>query len=105
MTERRAATIAGASSSAWSKLKARVATASPETKSTTAGAFAGGAVAGTAGAHVEIAAFGTAVAGTALLPIVCVGVGGVAGHAGYKFYRDIKTRRSEHASSRSPSEE
>ena len=50
-------------------------------------------------AHIGIAAFGTAVSGAALLPVVAtVGVGAVAGYAAYEVYKDLKARRSQNRS-------
>lgn len=88
--------VVDSAGTAWGVIKSKAKTASPETKSTAIGGLAGGAAATTAGAHVGIAAFGTAVSGAALLPVaVCVGVGAVAGYAGYKLIKDIKARRTE----------
>jgi hypothetical protein len=86
---------AGSAGSAWNSLTSKAKAASDETKSTAIGGLAGGAAATAAGTHVGIAAFGTAVSGAALLPVaVCVGVGAVAGYAGYKLYKDVKGRRT-----------
>ena len=80
---------------AWSAAKTRALGASGETKATTAGAAAGGIAATTVGSHVGIAAFGTAVSGAALLPVVVtVGVGAIAGFAAFKLYQDVKTKRA-----------
>jgi len=79
---------------AWSAAKVKMKGASGEAKATGVGAAAGGVLASTAGAHMGIAAFGTAVAGTALLPVaITVGVGAVAGFAAFKLFKDIKARR------------
>ena len=88
---------------AWSiaKANAQAATgkarqASGETKATTAGAAAGGIAATTVGSHMGIAAFGTAVSGAALLPVVVtVAVGGIAGFAAFKLYQDVKGKRAQ----------
>jgi hypothetical protein len=73
---------------AWSVTKSVTQKASGEAKATTAVAVAGGAVAATAGTHIGIAGFGTAVSDAALLPVaITVGVGAVAGYAAYKATR------------------
>ena len=84
----------------WSSAKSKTKNASGEAKATTAGAAAGGIVASTAGAKIGIAAFGTAVSGAALLPVVATaGVGAIAGYAAYKVFKDLKARRSQERSS------
>ena len=91
--------LTAATGRAWSAAKAKARAASGEAKATTAGAAAGGVVATTAGAKIGIAAFGTAVSGAALLPVVVmVGVGAVVGYAAYKGYTDVKARRSQRPS-------
>lgn len=90
----RMSSVAGVSRTVLSSVASKAKAASPEVKSTALGGVAGGAAAGTAGAHVGIAAFGTAVSGAALLPVaLCIGVGAVAGYAGYKMYKDVRARR------------
>jgi hypothetical protein len=89
-------TVSTSAEKAWSAAKLKVHSASGEAKSTAVGGLAGGAAATTAGAHVGIAAFGTAVSGAALLPVVvCVGVGAVAGFAAFKLFKDVKGRASQ----------
>ena len=84
---------------AWSAARSKTQNASGEAKATTAGAVAGGVVASTAGAHIGIAALGTAVSGAALLPVVAtVAVGSIAGYAAYKVFKDLKARRSQERS-------
>ena len=84
-----------AAARAWSATKAKTQGASGETKATTAGAAAGGIAATTVGSHMGIAAFGTAVSGAALLPVVItVGVGAVAGFAAFKLYQDVRAKRT-----------
>ena len=90
------AKLANTASHAWSLARAKTKGASGEAKATTVGAVGGGVVASTAGAHIGIAAFGTAVSGAALLPVVAtVGVGAIAGYAAYKVYKDVQEKRSQ----------
>ena len=90
------ASMVSAAGKAWSTVRTATQNASGEAKATTAGAAAGGVVASTAGTHIGIAAFGTAVSGAALLPVAAtVGVGAIAGYAVYKLAKDIKAKRSE----------
>jgi hypothetical protein len=84
---------------AWSAAKSKTQNASGEAKATTAGAAAGGVIASTAGAKIGIAAFGAAVSGAALLPVVVtVGVGAIVGYAACKGFKDLKARRSQERS-------
>ena len=70
--------------------------ASGETKATAAGATAGAATVAVIGPHIGIAALGTAVAGTALLPAtLTIGLGAVLGFAAYKVHKDLKAKRSK----------
>lgn len=74
-------------------LGGKLSNASPEVKSATAGGVALGGAGLATGAHVGIAALGTAVSGAVILPVAGAVVGALAGYTAFKMAKDRKTKK------------